>query len=427
MSPDLSTTYLGLELRSPLVVGAARPLSEDPDVLLALERAGAGAIVLHSLFQEEIEQQQLDLHRHLLLGSDSYGEALSYVPEAAISHGGDALYLRHLDWARQHLAIPVIASLNGTHPGRWVETARRMEAAGAAAIELNIYALPTDPLLSSAAIEAELEEIVRQVRAEVRLPLAVKLSPFFTNLSAMARRLAAAGSNLLVRDKGIKDITLITKKLKKISIDNEGIITAQAGAIDADVARFARDHERTGLEFLIGIPGTIGGGIKMNSGAFGSEFKDVLIDVKAINTEGETRAFSCKELKMEYRTIGLDKKWIFYEARFHTLRESKEKIKTRMKEIIFLRKKAQPVGVKTGGSTFKNPPNAKAWELIDEAGCRGLKIGEAMISDKHSNFIINLGKCTSNQIEDLANTVKDRVFKKSGTCLSWEIQRVGIQ
>src|SRR6056300_931107 len=236
-----------------------------------------------------------------------------------------------------------------------------------------------------------------------------------------------AGSNILVSDKGIKGITLITKKLNQISIDNFGVITAQAGAVDADVARFARDQERTGLEFLIGIPGTIGGGIKMNSGAFGSEFKDVLIDVKAINTQGETRAFSCKELKMEYRAIGLDKKWIFYEARFHTHRESKEKIKTRMKEIIFLRKKAQPVGVKTGGSTFKNPPNAKAWELIDEAGCRGLQIGEAMISDKHSNFIINLGKCTSNQIEDLANTVKDRVFKKSGTCLSWEIQRVGIQ
>ncbi|MCT0225059.1 dihydroorotate dehydrogenase-like protein [Synechococcus sp. CS-1328] len=198
MSPDLSTTYLGLELRSPLVVGAARPLSEDPDVLLALERAGAGAIVLHSLFQEEIEQQQLDLHRHLLQGSDSYGEALSYVPETAISHGGDALYLRHLDWARQHLAIPVIASLNGTHPGRWVETARRMEAAGAAAIELNIYALPTDPLLSSAAIEAEVEEIVREVRAEVSLPLAVKLSPFFTNLAAMVRRLREAGADGLV-------------------------------------------------------------------------------------------------------------------------------------------------------------------------------------------------------------------------------------
>ncbi|QPN58704.1 dihydroorotate dehydrogenase-like protein [Synechococcus sp. CBW1002] len=198
MSPDLSTTYLGLELRSPLVVGAARPLSEDPDVLLALERAGAGAIVLHSLFQEEIEQQQLDLHRHLLLGSDSYGEALSYVPEVAISHDGDALYLRHLDWARQHLSIPVIASLNGTHPGRWVETARRMEAAGAAAIELNIYALPTDPLLSSAAIEAEVEEIVREVRAEVGLPLAVKLSPFFTNLAAMVRRLREAGADGLV-------------------------------------------------------------------------------------------------------------------------------------------------------------------------------------------------------------------------------------
>ena len=236
-----------------------------------------------------------------------------------------------------------------------------------------------------------------------------------------------AGSNILIRDKGLSGITLITKNLKKISIDNLGIITAEAGAIDADVARFARDHERTGLEFLLGIPGTIGGGIRMNSGAFGSEFKDVLIDVKAINNLGEIRTFTHKDLKMGYRKIELGREWIFYEARFKTLKDTKENISTKMKNIIRLRKEAQPIAVKTGGSTFKNPPNNKAWKLIDEAGCRGLKNGDAMISQKHCNFIINLKKSSSQQIEELAKIVQEKVFKKSGIQLDWEIQRVGIK
>ena len=236
-----------------------------------------------------------------------------------------------------------------------------------------------------------------------------------------------AGSNILIRDKGISGITLITKNLKKISIDNLGIITAEAGAIDADVARFARDHERTGLEFLLGIPGTIGGGIRMNSGAFGSEFKDVLIDVKAINNLGEINTFTHKDLQMGYRKIELGREWIFYEARFKTLKDTKENISTKMKNIIRLRKEAQPIAVKTGGSTFKNPPNNKAWKLIDEAGCRGLKNGDAMISQKHCNFIINLKKSSSQQIEELAKIVQGKVFKKSGIQLDWEIQRVGIK
>ena len=236
-----------------------------------------------------------------------------------------------------------------------------------------------------------------------------------------------AGSNILIRDKGISGITLITKNLKKISIDNLGIITAEAGAIDADVARFARDHERTGLEFLLGIPGTIGGGIRMNSGAFGSEFKDVLIDVKAINNLGEIKTFTHKDLQMGYRKIELGREWIFCEARFKTLKDTKENISTKMKNIIRLRKEAQPIAVKTGGSTFKNPPNQKAWKLIDEAGCRGLQNGDAMISQKHCNFIINLKKSTSQQIEELAKVVQEKVFKKSGIQLDWEIQRVGIK
>jgi UDP-N-acetylmuramate dehydrogenase len=236
-----------------------------------------------------------------------------------------------------------------------------------------------------------------------------------------------AGSNILVSDKGIKGITLITKKLNQISIDNFGVITAQAGAVDADVARFARDQERTGLEFLVGIPGTIGGGIKMNSGAFGAEFKDILIDVKAINNLGEIKTFSNKELQMGYRKIGLSKEWIFYEARFKSSKDSKDKITTKMRRIIHLRKEAQPTAVKTGGSTFKNPINKKAWKLIDEAGCRGLQNGDAMISEKHCNFIINLKKSTSQEIEELAQMVQDKVFEKSGIRLDWEIQKVGIK
>ena len=236
-----------------------------------------------------------------------------------------------------------------------------------------------------------------------------------------------AGSNLIIRDKGIKGIVLVTKKLKKISIDDNGIISAQAGARDAEVARFARDYERTGLEFLLGIPGTIGGGIKMNSGAFGTEFKDILIDVTAINLSGELRVFSMKELGMVYRAIGISNEWIFCTARFKSSGDNKKNIDTKMKQILQLRKAAQPTGVKTGGSTFKNPTGHKAWKLIDQAGCRGLRVGDAIISEKHCNFIINLKNSSANQIEELGEIVKSKVFETSGITLNWEIQRVGMK
>ena len=215
----------------------------------------------------------------------------------------------------------------------------------------------------------------------------------------------------------------LLKKLNKINIDTDGIITANCGAIDAEVARFARDHNRTGLEFLIGIPGTIGGGIKMNSGAFGTEFKDVLIDVKAINHDGEYKIFSNKDLKMEYRKIGSKNEWIFLSASFKTSHSTNESIRNKMKKIIHSRKNAQPTGVKTGGSTFKNPLGKKSWQLIDQAGCRGLKIGDAMISEKHCNFIVNLKNSSAQQIEELGEKVKQKVFENSGVELSWEIER----
>ena len=263
-------------------------------------------------------------------------------------------------------------------------------------------------------------EILYIPEEEISLEKFLKEKPSECNLFTIG-----AGSNLLVRDNGINGITLITKKMNKISIDEDGIITADCGAVDAEVARFAREHNRTGLEFLIGIPGTIGGGIKMNSGAFGSEFKDVLIDVKAISHDGEYKIFSNKELKMEYRKIGLKGKWIFLSARFKSSYGAKEFIREKMKKVIHSRKASQPSGVKTGGSTFKNPLGKKAWELIDQAGCRGLKNGDAMISEKHCNFIINLKKASAQQIEELAQNVKQKVFENSGIKLTWEIERVG--
>ena len=263
-------------------------------------------------------------------------------------------------------------------------------------------------------------EILYVPDKEISLEEFLKNKPINCNLFTIG-----AGSNLLVRDNGISGITLITTKLNKIKISQDGIITASCGAVDAEVARFARDHNRSGLEFLIGIPGTIGGGIKMNSGAFGSEFKDVLIDVKAINHSGEYKTFSNKDLKMDYRKIGLKNKWIFLSARFRTSYATKDYIRKKMKEIIHSRKKAQPTGSKTGGSTFKNPSEKKAWQLIDEAGCRGLRNGDAMISEKHCNFIINIKDSTAQQIEELGEIVKQKVFENSGIKLNWEIERVG--
>jgi len=195
MPPNLATSWLGLPLRNPLVVGAAAPLSSDADQLVALEQAGAAAIVLHSLFEEQIERDQLHQHQLGLVGSDSHAEALAYVAAAALHHGGADPYLRLMERGRALLHIPLVASLNGCHAGSWVRFARRLESAGAAALELNIYAIPTDPQRSSASIEDELVAIVAEVRAAVALPLAVKLGPFYTNLSALASRLAAAGAD----------------------------------------------------------------------------------------------------------------------------------------------------------------------------------------------------------------------------------------
>lgn len=195
---DLTTTYLGLNLRSPLVVGAAAPLTENLDNLKRLEDAGAAAVVLHSLFEEQIRQERLELHHHLEYGTDSFAEALSYFPEPEIFHVGSSVYLEHIQRAKELVKIPVIASLNGSTLGGWTDYAKEMEQAGADAIELNIYSIPTNFDLTGAEIEQTYIDILKGVKASVKIPVAVKLSPFFSNMANMAKRLTEAGANGLV-------------------------------------------------------------------------------------------------------------------------------------------------------------------------------------------------------------------------------------
>ncbi len=192
---NLSTTYLGLKLRSPLVPSAAQPLTENVDNLKRMEDAGAAAVVMHSLFEEQLSLERREIFESMTQGTESFAEALTYFPEPSEFHVGPEVYLQNIQKAKAAVQIPVIASLNGSTAGGWVEYARKIEKAGADAIELNIYWIPTDPSLSSIRIEDTYVEILRSVKEQVNIPVAVKLSPFFTNFANMARRLEAAGAD----------------------------------------------------------------------------------------------------------------------------------------------------------------------------------------------------------------------------------------
>jgi dihydroorotate dehydrogenase (fumarate) len=196
-SIDLSTSYLGLPLKNPLVASAS-PLSKKVDTLRRLEDAGAAAVVMYSLFEEQITHESQELNHYLERGTYSFAESLDYFPELDTYNMGPELYLEHLHDVKQALDIPVIGSLNGISPGGWVDYAHKMEQAGADALELNIYSLPTDPDVSSAALEDTYVQLVRDVRATIKLPIALKLSPFFTSLPHVAQRFVEAGANGLV-------------------------------------------------------------------------------------------------------------------------------------------------------------------------------------------------------------------------------------
>ncbi len=195
---DITTNYLGLQLRSPIVVGAAAPLTEDLDNLKRMEDAGAAAIVLHSLFEEQLRQEKFELHHHLEYGTESFAEALTYFPEPEVFHVDASEYLKHISQAKKMVNIPVIASLNSSTIGGWTNYAKELEIAGADALELNIYNIPTNMDMTGEQVEHNYINILQAVKSQVNIPVAVKLSPFFSNMANMSKKLVEAGVNGLV-------------------------------------------------------------------------------------------------------------------------------------------------------------------------------------------------------------------------------------
>jgi UDP-N-acetylmuramate dehydrogenase len=204
------------------------------------------------------------------------------------------------------------------------------------------------------------------------------------------------------------------------------IVSAGAAALDKRVAEVAASANIGGLEFLFGIPGTIGGALRMNAGANGTETRDVLIEASGVGRDGTKHVFGNAEMKFSYRNSGADPSIIFTAARFKGKIADPQAIRARMNEVQAHREAAQPIREKTGGSTFKNPPGQSAWKLIDAAGCRGLRVGGAQVSEMHCNFLINSGSATGHDIETLGETVRTRVKENSGIELHWEIKRIGI-
>ena len=233
------------------------------------------------------------------------------------------------------------------------------------------------------------------------------------------------GSNLLIRDGGIRGAVIrLGKNFSTIEVDGNNL-TAGAITPDRNVALAAQRAGIGGLEFLTGIPGSIGGAIRMNAGAYGREIADVLVTARAVDRQGRRQEVTVEDLDMSYRHCEAPDDWIFTSALLGGEPEDGSIIRERMDEIDRSRAEAQPLKTRTGGSTFKNPPGARAWELVDKAGCRGLAIGDAVVSEKHCNFLINRGAATAADLEALGEEVRRRVFETSGVELVWEIRRLG--
>ncbi len=234
------------------------------------------------------------------------------------------------------------------------------------------------------------------------------------------------GSNLIVRDGGVSGVVVrLGKAFAKVSHSADLTLDCGAGASGILVSSTARDNGIAGLEFLRSIPGTVGGFVRMNGGAYGGEVKDILVDCDVVLRDGTLRTLAAADLHYTYRHSELPEGAIVVAARFKGRSGQPEDIQAEMDRISASREASQPLRSKTGGSTFKNPEGHKAWQLVDEAECRGLTLGGAQVSEKHTNFLLNLGEATSAEIEALGEEVRRRVKDKSGVTLEWEIQRVG--
>ncbi len=235
------------------------------------------------------------------------------------------------------------------------------------------------------------------------------------------------GSNLLVRDGGLKGVVIrLGRGFNYTKHNSDYIVTAGAAVLDLNLALYTKQSEIAGLEFFSGIPGTIGGALAMNAGAYENDTASVLVEAMAINLEsGELKAFKTEELGYCYRGKALEDSWIFVEAKFRGHSGNKEEIAYKINEIQNQRASTQPIKTKTSGSTFKNPHPHKAWQLIDKAGCRGFSIGGAQVSEMHCNFFVNKGDATSKDLESLIREVKSKVFATSGVMLEEEIKIIG--
>lgn len=235
------------------------------------------------------------------------------------------------------------------------------------------------------------------------------------------------GSNLLVRDAGIEGVVVrLGRGFHEIRVE-ESRIAAGAGVPDVKLAQAAADASLAGLAFYRGIPGAIGGALRMNAGAYGSETKDVLVSCRGVDRAGRLRSYAVTDMGFTYRHCGIAPDVIFTAALFAARRGDSAAIKADMVAISEARQASQPINTRTGGSTFKNPEGHKAWRLIEAAGCRGLAIGDAQVSELHCNFLINRGQASAADIEALGEEVRRRVLETSGIRLEWEIERVGIR
>ena len=234
------------------------------------------------------------------------------------------------------------------------------------------------------------------------------------------------GSNLIVRDGGVPGVVVrLGKKFSGVEGEGDNVLRCGGGASGILVSSTARDAGIAGLEFLRGIPGTVGGFVRMNGGAYGREVADVLLDCDVMLPDGTFARLQPADLQYTYRHSALPEGAVVVSARLQGTPGDPVEIGAEMDRIAAAREASQPLRTKTGGSTFKNPPGHKAWQLVDEAGCRGLVVGGAQVSEKHTNFLINTGTATSADIESLGEEVRRRVHAHSGVALEWEIQRVG--
>jgi UDP-N-acetylmuramate dehydrogenase len=234
------------------------------------------------------------------------------------------------------------------------------------------------------------------------------------------------GSNLIVRDGGIPGVVVrLGRGFNEVAVEGTRV-RAGTAVPDVKVARAAQEAGIAGLSFLRGIPGSIGGALRMNGGAYGGEVKDVLVEARGVDRRGTLRSYQNADMGFSYRHCGVADDVIFTQAVLQGEPGDADDIAAEMNKITESRESTQPVKSRTGGSTFKNPPGHKAWQLIDAAGCRGLRVGDAQVSEMHCNFLLNLGGASAADIEKLGETVRERVRSNSGVELDWEIKRIGV-